>query len=400
MARWIVALLTATIVCGGAAAAYQATTSAVRSGTPSSDDTRALLIGIGSYPNYADIEHLRYASSDAAKLQKLVEAGWLGSMSSVQVLQESHATAARIRAELAALAVVPHHRVVIFFAGHGLQDSRGITYLMPWDGNPDAPQTTAIAAAEFAESVKRIIADEVILFVDACNSGGLGVYLGEGLKDAGTISHQVGLFSAAADARSYEQPAAGAGVFTYALEYGIGGAGDTNKDGKTTAGELATYVENQVYTLVSEAIPVPGLRQRPVRSPVFDEALVISVPPPPKPVTGPPAPPAAPGWLRIPQYAGPVVFTFTGLADASDVEITLTDRADDTKYRIVMTGNRGTLERLAPGTYGVAAQSQDRVVYRGTLIVPPGQGSAVAAIDVGATTNRVSYQGGTSLQIR
>ena len=60
-----------------------------------------------------------------------------------------------------------------------------------------------------------------MIFVDACNSGALGLHLGQDLKNAGGVLRQAGLFASTADARSYEHSLAKGGVFTYVLESGI-----------------------------------------------------------------------------------------------------------------------------------------------------------------------------------
>ena len=66
-------------------------------------------------------------------------------------------------------------RVYFFFSGHGAPDpSSGTSFLLPYDGDPRALDTTALRLSEVLSSLGKTRAREVLAFVDACFSGAGG----------------------------------------------------------------------------------------------------------------------------------------------------------------------------------------------------------------------------------
>src|SRR6185503_5821360 len=60
----------------------------------------------------------------------------------------------------------------VFFAGHGVVDSGGRSYLMPYEADIHAPNTFGIRADQFLEELgERVAAHHLVLFIDACHSG-------------------------------------------------------------------------------------------------------------------------------------------------------------------------------------------------------------------------------------
>jgi len=61
---------------------------------------------------------------------------------------------------------------VLFFAGHGINDSTGVFYLLPVDADMEKLKRTAISQSDITSTVAAI-AGKVLVFMDACHSGNL-----------------------------------------------------------------------------------------------------------------------------------------------------------------------------------------------------------------------------------
>jgi hypothetical protein len=347
---------------------------------------RALVIGVGQYPKYPNVERLRYASADGAAFSGLVSTEALGRFSEQIVLREEQATLQAVRAALSKTGAPGAGRLVFFFAGHGVLSSRGQIFLMPWDGDPADPEHTGVSADEINAMLAGAQPTEAILFVDACNSGSIGLALSDALVGAGRtgLSRMVGLFSSAHNAPSYEHPLAQAGVFSYFLVDGLRGLADKqgNADGIVTAEELAVYVETGVSRRVSQAFGVEGLRQQPARSAVFDRDTVLAVLPKPASRPTSTAPPQAPRWLHVPTFTD-LTIQVAGVQNPAGIDVQLTDLSDDTKHRATVgRDGRALLQGLSPGPYSVWLGRNGTELYRGSLTVPAQQGASVLTIDV------------------
>jgi uncharacterized caspase-like protein len=135
-----------------------------------------------------------------------------------------------------------------FFSGHGIPHN-GQDYLMPLDGDPEDIENTGISTNTITNYLRRCGADNAVMILDACRSG--GKKSGEGIgrqteadaRQTGVIS----LFSCSPDQYSYELEAIGQGAFTYALLEGLGIRGRC-----ATVERLNQYLEHRVPELVSQ----------------------------------------------------------------------------------------------------------------------------------------------------
>jgi hypothetical protein len=143
----------------------------------------------------------------------------------------------------------PDDEVVIYYAGHGEVFGKA-WYLIPSDVNTARLQDiihSSISAEDLRDAISHIGAERILLFVDACKSGGgvetiaSGVdrrYLREVARDAG-----IAILAAARPTQlAAELPSLGHGAFTYVLLQGIAGGADKDPtDGRITADKLLRY---------------------------------------------------------------------------------------------------------------------------------------------------------------
>lgn len=123
-----------------------------------------LVIGVERYKNLPRAE---YASRDVYRFD-----GFAHSVlsSRVRTLQEESVTVANLRSVLSP-SPQRSRRVYVFFSGHGSPGNSGEAYLVPWDANPNALESTALSMSEFYRLLDQLNASEVVVFLDACFSG-------------------------------------------------------------------------------------------------------------------------------------------------------------------------------------------------------------------------------------
>ncbi len=179
--------------------------------------------------------------------------------------------------------------ITIFFSGHGTPEpgNPNNMYLLTFDSDPKKLATTAFPMWDVNTALSRYItAKKVVIFTDACHSGGVlttgvaekGFLGGESnlvnryLTDLANAKEGIVVFTASqAGEVSQEFEDLGHGVFTYYLLKGLHGEADFNNDYTVTIGELMDFVEDQVKRATNG-------KQRPLRSAtVFDYDLPMSV---------------------------------------------------------------------------------------------------------------------------
>jgi uncharacterized caspase-like protein len=135
-----------------------------------------------------------------------------------------------------------------FFSGHGIPHN-GQDYLMPLDGDPEDIENTGISTNTITNYLRSCGADNAVMILDACRSG--GKKSGEGIgKRTETESRQTGvisLFSCSPDQYSYELETFRHGAFTYALLEALGVRGKC-----ATVERLNQYLEHRVPELVNQ----------------------------------------------------------------------------------------------------------------------------------------------------
>ncbi|MDC1001709.1 caspase family protein [Alphaproteobacteria bacterium] len=145
--------------------------------------------------------------------------------------------------------------VYVFFAGHGLASDNGEKmYLLPYDGSPRLLDDTAILRDRLFSDIASANPRSVTVFLDTCYSGttrGTDMLIAsrpiaikalqQSIPDNFTV-----MTAAAGDQTAKPLEEAKHGMFSYFLMKGMEGEADQNRDNKITAGELHSYVQQNV----------------------------------------------------------------------------------------------------------------------------------------------------------
>ena len=217
----------------------------------------ALLIGIGTYTN---IRPLNKTVTDASDLHKLLltrgyEEGHC------KILLDKAATKGAISDALDKLAraVGPNDSVLLFFSGHGARRVGGFEpgeYLCPVEADWYNLRGTAISSDELTTAVRSLKAKHLVVFLDACHSGGVGEPKdigGETIPGLSDTTYErltagkgrVAIASCQPDEVSWELPGMRNGLFTNYLLEGLRGAA-AEEDGMVRVFKLFDYVSQQV----------------------------------------------------------------------------------------------------------------------------------------------------------
>ena len=207
-------------------------------------------IGINTY--YDARLDLDYSTPDAlAMLSALARtsASGFGKVEEHRLTNEQ-ATKANILELLKSLhETKPEDEVVIYYAGHGEIVAKQ-WYMLPYDASlaSEAEEVkSAISAADLRDAVVGIGANQVMLFIDACKSGGSVETLTSALdrKVLRQVARDSGVAVIAAsrpDQVAAELPTLGHGAFTYVMLEGLAGQADLDPgDGRITVSKLLSY---------------------------------------------------------------------------------------------------------------------------------------------------------------
>ena len=147
--------------------------------------------------------------------------------------------------------------VVVFYSGHGvpgLRDKRG--YLVPVNARPDTVELSGYPIEVlYANLGKLNKARSVVVYLDACFSGdshaGMLFERASPVKIRAALPKEVGRRVTVLTAASGKEVASwddGArhGLFTNHLLSALYGAGDSDKDGRVTAGEAKSYLDRHM----------------------------------------------------------------------------------------------------------------------------------------------------------
>lgn len=189
-----------------------------------------LSVGISDYPGVQN--DLRLPHNDAATMQWLYKEN---KQTKTVLLMNDKATIANIKTALRNMAskATPNDICVFFFSGHGVKGA-----FVCYDG--------FLSYTEVASAMSQCKSNNKMVFADACFSGAI--------RDNSKVSskydgwnHNIMLFmSCRSNEVSIETPAMTNGFFTYALQHGLRGGADKNKDRTITAKELFNYVSAKV----------------------------------------------------------------------------------------------------------------------------------------------------------
>ena len=230
-------------------------------GTPTAvnGEKWAVVIGISDYRT--DGLDLQYADRDAEAIRDfLIQKGGFRP-DKVQLLSNQKATYQGIRTALFNFLATtePEDMVLIFLAGHGVQDTVNPDnfFFLAHDSETGNLGGTALPMWDLGNVMDYTIRSQrILVFADTCHSGaalgrgGNGENLNFFNKYLEVLARKKGrLVVTASQAHEYslEQAKLSHGVFTHSLLQGLGGSADDNPaDGIITAGELVDYVRARV----------------------------------------------------------------------------------------------------------------------------------------------------------
>lgn len=167
--------------------------------------------------------------------------------------------------DIAALKPVgPDDSVIISFSGHGTAQG-GQFYLLPSDAVPDRATGepvagSMIASVELTAWLRQLDAGEIAMVIDACHSAAsvdAGGFKPGPMGDSGLgqLAFDKGiriLAATQADDVAVEDGQLGHGLLSYALDEGLRGKADTNRDGRVTLSEWLGYGVERMPGLARE----------------------------------------------------------------------------------------------------------------------------------------------------
>lgn len=194
--------------------------------------TYLVSVGISDYPGTQN--DLRLPHNDAATMQWLYQEN---KNSETILLMNNQATKAYVKEAMQQLfsKATANDIVVMFFSGHGVQGS-----FVCYDGFLHYTDIRNIMSACKSKSK--------MVFADACFSGAFratGKQAGGGWRGTNVML----FLSCRTNEKSIERRGMTNGFFTYALQHGLRGGADANRDHTITAKELFNYVSAKVKRL-------------------------------------------------------------------------------------------------------------------------------------------------------
>ncbi|MCB1156393.1 MAG: ankyrin repeat domain-containing protein [Leptospiraceae bacterium] len=202
--------------------------------------------------------------------------------------------------------------VTIYYSGHGMSANFGgksLFYLLPedfdWSLNPESAITaknSGVDADLIGDKLAQIRSQKVVLIIDACHSGNVGVALASrsddkkeetkrGLKRLANGSGRYIFTSSAGDEKSRESKELGHGLYTYVLLNALGyktrekkedAANLVEKDGMISMSELGAYIQSKfaeqtkpfLQDVIQTPLPMQSLGRYGYSSRVNDFPLV------------------------------------------------------------------------------------------------------------------------------
>lgn len=188
-------------------------------------------VGISDYPG--KVNDLRVSHNDAATMQWLYKEN---KSAETILLMNEKATTTNVKKAMHKLYAKAklNDIVVLFFSGHGIKGG-----FVCYDG--------FLYYENIRSEMVCTQCKNKMIFADACFSGAIRSD-SESANSFGNIKGEsIMLFlSCRTNERSLESPTKTNSVFTYALQHGLRGGADINRDKIITAKEIYTYVKNQV----------------------------------------------------------------------------------------------------------------------------------------------------------
>ena len=229
-------------------------------------DLYVLAIGISEYSR-ADYK-LGLAAKDAQDFANAMRSqeGKQYRRVIVRTLSNREATRANILREFDWLrsTATPSDVAMLFMAGHGLNDSTGQYFFLPYDGAHERLMSSAVSQAAIVATLSKI-RGKTLFFVDTCFAGNtLGALRQAGrqtekmMNDLSSSENGVVVFASSTGQEESEEKAEwGNGAFTKALIDGLKGKADFTRAGRVTYAALNLFVSEEVGRITEG-------RQRPV----------------------------------------------------------------------------------------------------------------------------------------
>ncbi len=144
--------------------------------------------------------------------------------------------------------------VIIFIAGHGVNDDKGIYYFLSHDANLEKLRRTAVKWTEIQDTITSL-PSKVILLADTCHSGNITGGQRRDITSAvksiiNTGTGSIIMTATTGSGYSYEKTEWGHGAFTKSFLDGVDKMkADYDRDGAVTIKEIDLYVTNNVKKL-------------------------------------------------------------------------------------------------------------------------------------------------------
>ena len=220
-----------------------------------------LAIGVSQYQN-KDL-NLKYAADDARALVKMFKGqeGRLFKTVKYKLFRNAETTRDTILDGIDWLDKEATQRdvVVLFIAGHGVNDDKDNYYFLSHEANLDKLRSTAVRWTDF-EDIVTTLPSKTILLADTCHAGGImgkrrmiDNNITKAIKELMSSGRgQVIMTASTGGSASFEEDAWGHGAFTKAILEGLGELkADFDKNDVITVKEIDLYVTGRVKELTS-----------------------------------------------------------------------------------------------------------------------------------------------------
>ncbi len=211
-------------------------------------------VGVSDYPGTEN--DLRLPHSDATTMQWVYKEN---KHASTRLLTNSKATVSAVKSAMSDLfgKATADDIVVLFFSGHGVKGG-----FVCYDG--------FLKYSDVKSAMSSCKSKNKMIFADACFSGAMRESGSQTTSDYTSFKNsQLMLFlSCRSNELSIENRNMTNGFFTYALQHGLRGGADANRDRKITAKELFNYVSKKVKSKSKD-------KQHPVMWGKFPEDMVV-----------------------------------------------------------------------------------------------------------------------------
>jgi len=216
-----------------------------------------LAIGVSKYEDKNLT--LQFAAKDAKDFAEslLKEKGGLYRDVVVKVLTDEKATKDEIidGFEWISKETTSNDVAMVFLAGHGVNDSKGVYYFLPVNANLERLRRTGVPFTEMKNTVSSL-AGKTILFIDTCHAGNVMGARAVPPDITGIVNElasaengAVVFASSTGKQYSFEDPNWKNGAFTKAAVEGIEGKADYTGKGRITINMLDLYISERVKEL-------------------------------------------------------------------------------------------------------------------------------------------------------